>query len=110
MVPFRAGGSTGFPAPTRLNLGLADRQQLSEGDHLLRETDSAARLPLKAVELSLTPLFDSGFHSGCVESGLQATLLVTEYAEAVGEGKVSMAIFLNLFFSPLQISFQCKRS
>lgn len=94
MVRFRAGGSTGFPALTRLNLRLAGRQQFSKGDRLPRETDFVARLALKALQLSLTRLLDRCFHSlGCVESGLRATLLVTEHAEAIGEGKVRVAFF-----------------
>lgn len=76
MVPFGGGDPLAFLAPAQLNRRLANRQQFSKGDGLTREADFAARLPLKALEPSLTPCLARGVHSsGCEESGLRATLL-----------------------------------
>lgn len=45
---------------TQLNHRLAHRQQFSKGDLLLRETEFTVRLPLKALEMSLTQLLARG--------------------------------------------------
>lgn len=76
MVPFGGGDPLTFLAPAWLNCRLANRQRFSKGDGLTREADFAARLPLKALEPSLTLRLARGVHSSsCEESGLHATLL-----------------------------------